>query len=239
MSHRYQTSQAFTPEFTPRSTSASTRRGPSFTDLIGEYNRLNMMMMDRVSQMVMDTLEPAVSRLQTRLPAPSRYHSKCKDPCGHDPCRHDSCHCTCCIAEADLVVYARLGERRVVPIIVENDRHRERQITLSLSDWTTSGGRKLPIQASLSDSQFTLEACAEKGVVLIIDTNPLNQGTVVGTTDAPTPDQPRQIDVDDCLVVYADLRVEGCGIRPVRVALAFLPRDCSPFEIHCHCSCCD
>jgi hypothetical protein len=27
--------------------------------------------------------------------------------------------------------------------------------------------------------------------------------------------------VDDCLVVYADLRVEGCGIRPVRIALAF------------------
>lgn len=236
MTHRYQTSQAYAPESMQRASSA--RRSPSLTDLFGEYNRLNMMMMDRVGQMVMDTLEPAVSRLQARTPAPSQRYLEHKDPCGHDPCYHDSCHCTCCIADADLVVYARLGERRVVPITIENDRHREREITLSLSDWTTHGGKKTAVKAALSESQFTLEACAEKSVILMIEANQVDLDQA-GKTTAAKEERARQIDVDDCLVLYADLRVEGCGIRPLRLALAFLPRDCSPFEIHCRCSCCD
>jgi hypothetical protein len=60
------------------------------------------------------------------------------------------------------VVYARLGERRVVPVIIENNRHRERQINLSLSEWTTHGGKKTAVKAALSESEFTLEACSEK-----------------------------------------------------------------------------
>jgi hypothetical protein len=45
-------------------------------------------------------------------------------------------------------------------------------------------------------------------------------------------------DVDDCLVAVGDLRVEGCDIRSVRIAVAILPRDCSPYEIECGCCCC-
>jgi len=45
-------------------------------------------------------------------------------------------------------------------------------------------------------------------------------------------------DIDDCRVFYADLRVEGCEMRPVRIALALLPRDCAGFRVNCGCNCC-
>jgi hypothetical protein len=46
------------------------------------------------------------------------------------------------------------------------------------------------------------------------------------------------VDVDNCIVYYADLRVEGCEIRPVRIAVALLPRDCGDYRITCSCQCC-
>lgn len=46
------------------------------------------------------------------------------------------------------------------------------------------------------------------------------------------------IDVDDCHVAVADLCVQGCDHRPIRVAVAVLPRDCGPYEVACDCSCC-
>jgi hypothetical protein len=39
-------------------------------------------------------------------------------------------------------------------------------------------------------------------------------------------------------VFSADLRVEGCDTRPIRIALALLPRDCNAYEIDCGCGCC-
>jgi hypothetical protein len=45
-------------------------------------------------------------------------------------------------------------------------------------------------------------------------------------------------DVNDCLVAVGDLRVDGCDIRPVRIAVAILPRDCSAYQIECGCCCC-
>ncbi len=45
-------------------------------------------------------------------------------------------------------------------------------------------------------------------------------------------------DVDDCHVAIADLRVQGCDTRPIRLAVAVLPRDCGPYPIRCACRCC-
>lgn len=45
-------------------------------------------------------------------------------------------------------------------------------------------------------------------------------------------------DVDDCHVAIADLCIEGCDARPIRVAVAVLPRDCNTYDIHCECACC-
>jgi hypothetical protein len=252
MQNRMRSSYGYSTEFTPRSTPAPAPRAASLAEIFGEFNRLNLLLMDQVNQMVMDTLQPAVSRLQ------SRVTEKRKQPECADPCAKDSCDCKCCISDADLVVYARVGERRVVPIVIENHRRREKQISLDLSEWTSRGGKKTGVKAVLSEKEFTLPACSEKEVILLIEAlqvEPVPPGTTdpAGTpVDKPTSDKPAGVeatavitnqrllaDVDECFVVYADLRVEGCDMRPLRLALAFLPRDCAPFEIHCRCGCCD
>jgi hypothetical protein len=59
-------------------------------------------------------------------------------------------------------------------------------------------------------------------------------GRLVGEDD----DGRRIPDVDDCLVAVADLRIQGCETRPLRIAVAILPRDCSRYEVHCGDRCC-
>lgn len=194
----------------------------SVVDIINESMRFNQMLMDRVNQMVVDAIQPVAARQRK-----SRRDEVC------DPCRHDDCACRCCIGDADLVVYARLGEVRIVPVVIVNERRREREINLQLSEWTSRGGKKAAIQATLQPAgQFTMASCTEKEILLRIDAQQVD------------PDQPdgseveRFPDVDECSLYYADLRVEGCDIRPVRIALALLPRDCDPYYIHCGCTCC-
>lgn len=155
----------------------------------------------------------------------------CDCGCRCDDCARDTCHCRCCIGDADLVVYARVGELRIVPIVVENNRRRERQVRLELSGWTTSSGKPSGVTGQLQPpAEFTLPPCQERAVVL--ELNVKSADNVVGTPDN------RLRDVDDCQVLYADLRVEGCAMRPIRIALAILPRDCAAYEIDCRCSCC-
>jgi hypothetical protein len=143
-----------------------------------------------------------------------------------------------------LVIYSRLGERRVVPIVIENSRRREKEITLELSQWTTRSGKPAQVNAQIvAPTSFTLQPCEERDVIIIINVvgdvdgndNPNNPDVPPGSTVPP----PRRVtDVDECEVVYADLRVVGCEIRPIRIALAILPRDCGAYEIECGCSCC-
>jgi hypothetical protein len=199
----------------------------SLTDLVSQYARFNTMLMDRLGQTLADVMDPP--RTRERNPKHRHFKDECKDPCYHDPC-----HCRCCIYDADLVVYARLGEVRVVPIRIENHRRRERDITLVLSDWTTHSGKKTGIHADiLPDLHFKLAPCSEKEVILVINARQLDP-----EQDKKEHRERELPDVDDCLVLYADLRVEGCSVRPVRIALALLPRDCYPYVIECRSSCC-
>jgi hypothetical protein len=164
-----------------------------------------------------------------------------------DECERDTCHCDCCICDADLVVYARLGERRIIPVILENSRRLERRIRLELSRWTTRGGKPSHVTAQiLTPKEFELPPCEEHQVVIFVDTvgDPSAISTV-WTSPAATVvreedklERERLPDVDECTVFYADLRVEGCGIRPIRIALALLPRDCYAYEAECDCGCC-
>lgn len=165
------------------------------------------------------------------------YDCGCRDEDCYS-CDHGDCHCHCCITDADLVVYARVGERRVVPITIDNCRRRERAIRLELSNWRRSGGREsdVNVQATLTPQEFTLTSCEERVVSLLVGTD-----LVQRNEGAASSDQPRERlegDVDDCLVLYADLRVEGCDIRPVRIALVLLPRDCGAYEVSCCSACC-
>jgi hypothetical protein len=157
----------------------------------------------------------------------------CGEPCGHEHC---NCHCTCCVCDADLVVYTRVGEQRVVPVRIENERSRERQVKLSVSDFTTRGGSASPVKVSLlGGTDLTIAPCATEDTTLLVASG-------AGPDDVEKPpkrgERTRLPDVDDCVVAVGDLRVDGCDIRPVRIAVAVVPRDCSPYEIGCGCACC-
>jgi hypothetical protein len=216
----------------------------------------------------------------------------CAPRCGPDPC-----HCSCCIGDADVVVYTRVGETRVVPINIENHRKRERNISLDLGEFRTKGGSDSPVTGRLvTPSEFVLGPCAEHEAILVVqvgsgDAKPSPQpqpqpgpgpgvpipGTPAGDVDieektkAELLDIARELgvtgassmtkaelaealartiaerddvpsrnlpDVDDCHVAVADLCIRGCDVRPVRIAVAVLPRDCNTYDIHCDCACC-
>ena len=156
-------------------------------------------------------------------------HHDCGCGCHHEKCgcHRDPCHCNCCIVNADLIVYARLGEVRVIPLFLENTWRRERKIVTELSPWTSRGGNPAPITGRLMPPapEFTLPPCGRQTLTLVVE---------IGAGDRDN--QAR--DVDNCLVGYADLRVQGCDIRPIRIAIAILPRDCEAYEIECGCQCC-
>ncbi len=162
--------------------------------------------------------------------------------CGCSRCGRDSCECYCCIGDVDIVVYTRLGEQRVVPISVANERRREKTIKLELSSWTTRSGDTDAVKTvGLAPDEFTLEPCGMQEVTLVIDV-PRER------SDAPTGKRPsgtnareerkRLPDVDSCQVVTADLRLVGCDHRSLRLAAAILPRDCDPYRVSCGCTCC-
>jgi len=172
-----------------------------------------------------------------------------------DGCHRDRCDCRCCISDADLVVYARVGERRVVPLTIENPRRRERQIKLEISRWSGRGGAAANIRSEIvGPTEFTLAACQEHEAILVIETTGANEKgaaaekSAAAEQGANAPGAGREIaaavieqhllDIDECQVWYADLRVEGCEMRPVRIALALLPRGCAAYTLDCGCNCC-
>jgi hypothetical protein len=164
------------------------------------------------------------------------HHERCCRRCGADPCE-----CYCCIGDVDLAIYSRLGEQRVIPIIVENERHRDKQITLELSDWTTRGGKAAPLKTVLLEPKaFPLAACGEKKVTLVVSVGGDDLQNATGSTTERSSESDRTAlpDVDECLVAVADLRVVGCDHRPICIAVAILPRNCDPYTVTCGCTCC-
>lgn len=196
----------------------------------------NFDMMEEINRRLVDSFTTGVNQLFAGLATPAarstgerERHRGAKDRCDCD-CHDDWCSCQCCIQDADLVVYASAGERRVIEFCVENCRKRSRDITVELSNWQSRGGKNIDFQSSFaSPTSFTLEACATRCITLLVDIG------VPGTDDDSANRFP---DVDDCLVAYADMRIEGCDIRPVRLAIAVLPRDCQAYDIDCCCGCC-
>jgi hypothetical protein len=161
-------------------------------------------------------------------PAPAS-RARCDCPA----CNPDPCGCKCCVADADLVIEARLGEQRIIPVTIENHWRRERDIELELSSWTKIGDN-LPIEARiLSETAFKLAPCGEAHVVIAVGV-----GATAFSTDGQRGPENKLPDVDRCLVSYADLRIKGCDLRSIRIAVAVLPRDCDAYTADCDCGCC-
>ena len=189
--------------------------------------------------------------------------------CRDFDCDDDDCRCECCIDDADIVIYARCGETRVIPIEIDNDSRRERDnVTLELSDVRSSGGRKLDWPARLDQQgPLTLEPCSRTKLELLVhvaceDPNPPTNtedspaaGGKRAAKDAPVKSLPSDTaeeavrtrlltdirstgNVDRCEVGYVTLRLGGCLVRPIVVAIAVLPNECGSFRTGCQCSCC-
>jgi hypothetical protein len=179
-----------------------------------------------------------------------RPMANAKSHCGCPVCAPDPCTCRCCISDADLVIEARVGERRIVPVIIENQWRRERDIEVELSSWTKVSEGVHVDGEIFGPNALKLAPCGRSQVVLVLT---VGGDTVItpGKTipSDKTPQKPAQApaqsvrerqlpDVDRCLVSYADLRIKGCDLRSIRVAVAVLPRDCEAFTVGCGCSCC-
>jgi hypothetical protein len=223
--------------------------GDQTTEMVNMMNEWNEMLygpyMDAWENMMspwMEAMDP--SEVASR---PRRRHQHRDCP----KCGRDDCHCECCVYDADLAIYTRLGEQRVVPILIENSRRREREVKLELSQFSTHDKTAVTINGRiLEPTSFTIKACDEQEVILVIQVLPqqddnqpatgvfdrIREDTAAAGDDVP--DRQRLPDVSECTTYYADLRVEGCDMRPVRIAVVVLPRDCDPFEIDCHCGCC-
>jgi hypothetical protein len=126
-------------------------------------------------------------------------------------------------------VYSRLGERRIIPITITNERRREREVTLELSSFTSKGGREVPVTGTIvGASTFALAPCEERAVIVEVE-----------SAATPSQEGANATDVDDCVVAVADLSVKGCDIRcPIGIGVVLLPRDCDAFDLACGCGCC-
>ncbi|MEM1006003.1 MAG: hypothetical protein AAGK26_11490 [Pseudomonadota bacterium] len=195
----------------------------------------------------LDNLKEGYSQIQAyslgiyRAPATYRHGTSYDCGCGDDKHDYDSC-CDCCICDGDVLIEARCSERRIVSLTFSNDGRRKRDVTLSLSSFTTASGRDLGWTASLSETKFQLGPCEEKVVQLVVNINcsAFNTGDNGSTASAGSDDagNPRRQDVDRCEVAYARVSADGCISRPVVVAVAVLPNTCDSHSSSCNCACC-
>lgn len=172
---------------------------------------------------------------------------------GHDRCRGHDCRCDCCIVDADIIVYAHCGEVRVVPIEVANDTRKIREnVDVEVSEVRSAGGTVLAWQTAMRpEGPLTLEPCSKTRLELMVQ-------VACGTEEGKAgPDQPATAedapsgmlaalaaqrwpgsDVDQCEVGYLTIRLGGCLVRPIVVAIAALPLACDSYRTGCSCSCC-
>jgi hypothetical protein len=170
-----------------------------------------------------DSWRSGVADMLDRRPAAK---GDCCERCGPD-----SCQCRCCVADSDLLVEARVGERRVIPITIENHWRRDRDIELELSSWTALADGIAVQGRIVTPTSFTLKPCSDEHVILVVEIDDDKAESTEGNRI--------QIgDVKGCAVSYADLRIKGCDLRPVRIAVAILPRDCDAYVVDCQCGCC-
>jgi hypothetical protein len=178
---------------------------------------------------------------------------------GHSACGCDSCHC--CVTDADLVVVSRLGERRIVPLVLHNERRRERKVTVGVGEFRDCepGTDDVLVRAvARPGGELTLPPCSTTSVEILVASGPMPRSA--GNDDAASAgpaaadasllaaaEHPGRIDTDGnqtggdrldrCVTQYANVTVDGCA-RPIRLAVVLLPNDCDAYDVRCDCGCC-
>lgn len=173
--------------------------------------------------------------------------------CGPGRRRERDCRCDCCIVDADVIVYAHCGEVRVVPIEVANDTRKIREnVDVQVSDVRSAGGTELAWPVIIApQGPLTLEPCSTTRLDLTVHVacgaepgkaSPGRSGAAKGAPadafTALTAQRESGSDVDRCEVGYTTIRLGGCLVRPVVVAVAALPLGCDSYRVGCSCSCC-
>ena len=160
-------------------------------------------------------------------------HDRCGCDDGHEHRRHDRhdrcdhCACCSCATGADVLVEARVGERRVVPVTLHNPRRRATTVTLQPGEWTSCTDDAPQLRTEVvPGGEITLQPCETRVVRLVI---------TIGGPQSKEEVQRVGSDVRCCTVAVSDLRLDGCGTT-VRLAVAVLPSDCGAVEVDC-CSC--
>lgn len=229
----------------------------------GDYMNSMQAAVSNMYSAPMAAMQPLIESMTSMLGGSSATrqrkhdHGRHHDDCGchehhdHDCGCHDDCECDCCVRCADVVEYAKCGEVRQIPITFENDTRRQRNVTLQLGTFATSGGQQMAWQTSLSESTFALAPCSHKTILVTVNVDCrkiVTQPTGTTTTTPPgavnqppssTVNAPPQTpDVDSCKVAYATLQGDGCLLRPLVIAVAVLPIHCHAHHAGCGCSCC-
>lgn len=266
--------QYLSPERCPDCGRVHTQQSPpqtvSANDWISQWNEIPVVkewnrMWNALFQPMMQPMARGVSERQPQSARHRRQRMRSREGRGHESnccdcacCRQDDCHCRCCVVNADMLVYAHVGESRIIPVTIENHLRREREVELELSEWTTHSKEQVKVTGRVGpETKLTLKPCDDVTVFIAVQTapetgkpnvpgtgpnvetnNPTGKPKVTASDEATIPPRSQFPDVDECTVFYADLRVKGCDIRSMRIALALLPRDCAPNRIDCQCGCC-
>jgi hypothetical protein len=224
---------------------------PSYIDSLRQtYDTALSDLSDRLQSLSTMIGAPGLTGTTAHTSRHTKGHGHHDCGCGHADCGcgcgHDDCGCDCCICDADVVVYAHCGEVRVVPIEVENDTRREREnVNVEISNVRSARGGELPWEVAINPSgTLTLPPCSRTKLELLVH-------VVCGDQDAkPTAAQPKAEatpvaiergqfgDVDECEVGYVTVRLDGCTVCPIVVAIAVLPNRCDSYRVDCSCSCC-
>ena len=174
-------------------------------------------------------LAAAQSALPVFTPDPHLAHW-----CHHEGCRppdssyFDVCTDECArqVKEPDLVVYSRVGERRIIPLSIENRRGYRRAIRIEISEWASwRGDQGIAISSALDRAELEVSACSEELITLEI------------VSSVAEGESEQRVDFG-CAVYCAHLLFAGCDRRPVRIALVLLSNSSRASRISCDPHCC-
>ena len=138
--------------------------------------------------------------------------------------------CRCCVPDAEIVVHARAGERRIVAFELHNRTHREKEVRVAAGPWSPCSGPHVEVVDEFDvPEKFTLGPCESRVVRMLV--------AVAGSAGQKTDRTPGRGDVAACASVYTDVRFDGCA-RPIRVAVVVHPAECDAYQVTCDCGCC-